>query len=149
MTSVSEQNSRRDFLYYATAGTGAVAVGAAVWPLVNQMNPSADVRALATIRVDISDLAQGSQLTNKYAEGYPHKRYYGGCEYVDVAEDLAIERAKKRLGETTNNVSLINDSHARMAKYLAPRLHGKSRSGVQPTFHGKKIAEWSGSCSRR
>ena len=46
--------TRRDFLYYATAGTGAVAVGAAVWPLVNQMNPSADVKALSSIRVDVS-----------------------------------------------------------------------------------------------
>lgn len=66
MANVSDQNSRRDFLYYATAGTGAVAVGAAAWPLVNQMNPSADVRALASIRVDISDLAPGSQLTVKW-----------------------------------------------------------------------------------
>ena len=50
---------RRDFLYYATAGTGAVAVGAAVWPLLNQMNPSADVRALSQIRVDISGVEPG------------------------------------------------------------------------------------------
>ena len=48
--------TRRDFLYYATAGTGAVAVGAAVWPLVNQMNPSADVLALSSIRVDMGGL---------------------------------------------------------------------------------------------
>ncbi len=54
--------TRRDFLYYATAGTGAVAVGAAAWPLVNQMNPSADVRALSTIRVDISAVEPGTQL---------------------------------------------------------------------------------------
>ena len=58
--------SRRDFLYYATAGTGAVAVGAAVWPLVNQMNPSADVLALSSIRVDVSGLEPGSQLTVKW-----------------------------------------------------------------------------------
>lgn len=58
--------TRRDFLYYATAGTGAVAVGAAVWPLVNQMNPSADVLALSSIRVDIADLAPGSQMTVKW-----------------------------------------------------------------------------------
>ena len=57
---------RRDFLYYATAGTGAVAVGAAVWPLVNQMNPSADVLALSSIRVDVGDLEPGSQLTVKW-----------------------------------------------------------------------------------
>lgn len=58
--------SRRDFLYYATAGTGAVAAGAAVWPLVNQMNPSADVLALSSIRVDVSSLEPGSQLTVKW-----------------------------------------------------------------------------------
>jgi ubiquinol-cytochrome c reductase iron-sulfur subunit len=55
--------SRRDFLYYATAGAGAVTVGAAVWPLVDQMNPSADVQALSTIRVDVAGLSQGSQLS--------------------------------------------------------------------------------------
>lgn len=58
--------NRRDFLYYATAGTGAVAVGAAVWPLVNQMNPSADVLALSSIRVDVGDLEPGTQLTVKW-----------------------------------------------------------------------------------
>lgn len=58
--------NRRDFLYYATAGTGAVAVGAAVWPLVNQMNPSADVLALSSIRVDVSGVEPGSQLTVKW-----------------------------------------------------------------------------------
>ncbi len=58
--------NRRDFLYYATAGTGAVAVGAAVWPLVNQMNPSADVLALSSIRVDVGGVEPGTQLTVKY-----------------------------------------------------------------------------------
>ena len=58
--------TRRDFLYYATAGTGAVAVGAAVWPLVNQMNPSADVLALSSIRVDVGELEPGSQMTVKW-----------------------------------------------------------------------------------
>lgn len=60
------EGNRRDFLYYATAGTGAVAVGAAVWPLVNQMNPSADVLALSSIRVDVSGLEPGSQMTVKW-----------------------------------------------------------------------------------
>lgn len=60
------EGTRRDFLYYATAGAGAVTVGAAVWPLVNQMNPSADVQALASIRVDVSALEVGSQLTVKW-----------------------------------------------------------------------------------
>ncbi|WP_103335270.1 ubiquinol-cytochrome c reductase iron-sulfur subunit [Pseudotabrizicola formosa] len=58
--------TRRDFLYYATAGAGAVATGAAVWPLVNQMNPSADVQALSSIFVDISGVDVGTQLTVKF-----------------------------------------------------------------------------------
>ncbi|WP_375175877.1 ubiquinol-cytochrome c reductase iron-sulfur subunit [Pseudooceanicola sp.] len=58
--------TRRDFLYYATAGAGAVATGAAVWPLVNQMNPSADVSALSSIRVDVSGVEPGTQLTVKW-----------------------------------------------------------------------------------
>lgn len=62
--------TRRDFLYYATAGAGAVVVGAAVWPLANQMNPSADVQALSSIRVDVADLAPGTQLTVKW-QGKP------------------------------------------------------------------------------
>ena len=58
--------SRRDFLEYATAGAGAVAVGAAVWPLIDSMNPSADVTALSNIDVDISGLAVGARLTLKW-----------------------------------------------------------------------------------
>jgi ubiquinol-cytochrome c reductase iron-sulfur subunit len=58
--------TRRDFLYYATAGTGAVVTGAAVWPLVNQMNASADVKALSSIYVDISGVEVGTQLTVKW-----------------------------------------------------------------------------------
>jgi len=60
------EGTRRDFLYYATAGAGVVATGAAVWPLVNQMNPSADVKALSSIRVDISGVEEGTQLTVKW-----------------------------------------------------------------------------------
>lgn len=60
------KGTRRDFLYYATAGTGTVAIGAAVWPLINQMNPSADVRALSSIVVDISGVEPGTQLTVKW-----------------------------------------------------------------------------------
>ena len=55
--------TRRDFIYYATAGAGAVITGAAVWPLVNQMNPSADVLALSSIRVDVGAVDPGTQLT--------------------------------------------------------------------------------------
>ncbi|MFZ1468091.1 MAG: ubiquinol-cytochrome c reductase iron-sulfur subunit [Paracoccaceae bacterium] len=62
----ADAGNRRDFLYYATAGAGVVATGAAVWPLVNQMNPSADTRAMASIYVDISGVEVGTQLTVKW-----------------------------------------------------------------------------------
>ena len=60
------EGTRRDFLYYATAGAGAVTAGAAVWPLVSQMNPSADVQALSSIRVDVAGVSPGTQLTVKW-----------------------------------------------------------------------------------
>ncbi|HLG19697.1 MAG TPA: serine hydroxymethyltransferase [Bdellovibrionota bacterium] len=63
--------------------------------------------------------AAGSVLTNKYAEGYPGKRYYGGCEFVDEAESLAIERAKKLFGATHANVQPHSGSQANMAVYLS------------------------------
>src|SRR5258707_3545126 len=63
--------------------------------------------------------AQGSVLTNKYAEGYPGKRYYGGCEFVDLAEQLAIERAKQLFGAAYANVQPHSGSQANAAVYLA------------------------------
>jgi len=63
--------------------------------------------------------AQGSVLTNKYAEGYPGKRYYGGCEFVDIAENLAIERIKKLFGAGYANVQPHSGSQANQAVYLA------------------------------
>ena len=61
-----EKTSRRDFLYIATTAAGAVTVGSAVWPLIDQMNPSADVQALASIEVDVADVMPGSQITVKW-----------------------------------------------------------------------------------
>ena len=63
--------------------------------------------------------AQGSILTHKYAEGYPGKRYYGGCQYVDIAESLAQERAQKLFGCPYANVQPHSGSQANMAAYLA------------------------------
>ena len=63
--------------------------------------------------------AQGSVLTNKYAEGYPGKRYYGGCEHVDVVEALAIERAKELFGADHANVQPHSGSQANAAVYLS------------------------------
>ena len=66
MTHVEEhEGTRRDFLFYATAGAGTVATGAAAWTLINQMNPSADVQALSSIMVDVSAIETGTQLTVK------------------------------------------------------------------------------------
>ena len=63
--------------------------------------------------------AQGSVLTNKYAEGYPGKRYYGGCEFVDVVEQLAIDRAKKLFGAAYANVQPHSGAQANMAVFFA------------------------------
>ncbi|MBF0522756.1 MAG: serine hydroxymethyltransferase, partial [Candidatus Omnitrophica bacterium] len=68
--------------------------------------------------------AQGSVMTNKYAEGYPAARWYGGCEYIDVAEKLAIERAKKLFGAQHVNVQPHSGSQANMAVYLAALNYG-------------------------
>ena len=63
--------------------------------------------------------AMGSPLTNKYAEGYPKKRYYGGCDYVDIVENLAIERAKKLFGCDYVNVQPHSGAQANMAAFFS------------------------------
>jgi len=75
-------------------------------------------------------IAQGSQLTNKYAEGYPGKRYYGGCEYVDLAETIAIERAKKLLGAPWANVQPHSGSQANQTVYTAALKPGDTILGM-------------------
>ncbi|MCZ8016756.1 MAG: serine hydroxymethyltransferase [Limnobacter sp.] len=74
--------------------------------------------------------AQGSQLTNKYAEGYPGKRYYGGCEYVDVVEDLAIDRLKKLFGAEAANVQPNSGSQANQAVFFALLQPGDTIMGL-------------------
>ncbi|PAU79620.1 serine hydroxymethyltransferase [Halovibrio salipaludis] len=74
--------------------------------------------------------AQGSALTNKYAEGYPGKRYYGGCEHVDVVEEIAIERAKKLFGADYANVQPHSGSSANNAVYLALMKPGETVLGM-------------------
>ncbi|OIQ46783.1 MAG: serine hydroxymethyltransferase [Gammaproteobacteria bacterium MedPE] len=80
--------------------------------------------------------AQGSQLTNKYAEGYPGKRYYGGCEYVDKAEFLAIERAKELFGAHYANVQPHSGSQANSAVFLALLEHGDTVLGMSLAHGG-------------
>ncbi|WP_028310448.1 serine hydroxymethyltransferase [Derxia gummosa] len=74
--------------------------------------------------------AQGSQLTNKYAEGYPGKRYYGGCEYVDVVEQLAIDRLKKLFGAEAANVQPNSGSQANQAVFMAFLKPGDTIMGM-------------------
>jgi glycine hydroxymethyltransferase len=81
-------------------------------------------------------IAQGSQLTNKYAEGYPGKRYYGGCEYVDIAETLAIERAKKLFGAPWSNVQPHSGSQANQAVYTAVLKPGDTILGMSLAHGG-------------
>ncbi|NIR28152.1 MAG: serine hydroxymethyltransferase [Gammaproteobacteria bacterium] len=88
--------------------------------------------------------AQGSVLTNKYAEGYPRKRYYGGCEYVDVAEELAIERARELFGADYANVQPHSGSQANAAAYLALARPGDTILGMSLAdgghlTHGAKV----------
>ena len=80
--------------------------------------------------------AQGSLLTNKYAEGYPGKRYYGGCEYVDIAEDLAINRAKELFGAEHVNVQPHSGSQANMAVYFAVLQPGDTILGMNLAHGG-------------
>jgi glycine hydroxymethyltransferase len=88
--------------------------------------------------------AQGSVLTNKYAEGYPGKRYYGGCEHVDVAEQLAIDRAKKLFGAAYANVQAHSGSQANAAAYFALLKPGDTLLGMSLDHgghltHGAKV----------
>lgn len=88
--------------------------------------------------------AQGSVLTNKYAEGYPGKRYYGGCEYVDIAEQLAIDRAKQLFGADYANVQPHSGSQANAAVYMAlcepgDTILGMSLDAGGHLTHGSKV----------
>ena len=88
--------------------------------------------------------AQGSQLTNKYAEGYPGKRYYGGCEYVDVAEQLAIDRCRELFGADYANVQPHSGSQANQAVYFAllnpgDKILGMSLAHGGHLTHGAKV----------
>ncbi|MGR3208557.1 serine hydroxymethyltransferase [Bacillus glycinifermentans] len=80
--------------------------------------------------------AQGSVLTNKYAEGYPGKRYYGGCEYVDVAEDIARDRAKQIFGAEHVNVQPHSGAQANMAVYFTILEHGDTVLGMNLAHGG-------------
>ena len=93
--------TRRDFLYYATAGAGVVVAGAAVWPLVNQMSPSADVQALSSIRVDVGVLEPGTQLTVKWL-GKPVFIRRRTPEEIEAAREVDVDALVDPLARNDN-----------------------------------------------
>lgn len=105
------EGTRRDFLYYAAAGAGVVTTGAAVWPLVNQMNPSADVRALSTIRVDVSGVAPGTQLTVKWLGKPVFIRHRTGVEIQEAkAQEEAFAAGESVVDTNARNANLADAS---------------------------------------
>ena len=108
-------STRRDFIYYATAGAGAVTVGAAVWPLVNQMNPTADVQALSSIFVDVGGLEPGSQLTVSFL-GKPVFLRRRTAEEIEAGravsvEDLSIDRESRNPNKPGTDASDAKPHH--------------------------------------
>ena len=110
-TEENHESERRDFLYYATAGVGAVAAGAAVWPLINQMNPSADVKALSSIQVDVSGVEVGTQLTVKFL-GKPVFIRRRAQHEIDAARATPLEDLPDPVDYTKENPNLSADSPA-------------------------------------
>ncbi len=104
----SSDPSRRDFLYYATASAGTVVTGAAIWPLINQMNPTADVRALSRIRVDISGVEPGTQLTVLFGGKPVFIRY----RTADEIEQARTEDASSLPDTNARNPNLIGEDSA-------------------------------------
>ncbi len=94
--------TRRDFLYVATGAAGGIATAAAVWPLINQMNPSADVQALSSIQIDVSAVDVGTQLTVKFL-GKPVFIRHRTPEEIKAAQDTALSELKDPYARNPND----------------------------------------------
>ncbi|MBR6402305.1 MAG: serine hydroxymethyltransferase [Eubacterium sp.] len=105
-------------------------VAAAMTDEINRQNRNLELIASENIASKAVMAAMGSPLTNKYAEGYPGKRYYGGCEFVDVVEDLARERAKELFGAEYANVQPHSGAQANMAVFFATMEPGDTFMGM-------------------
>ncbi len=105
-------------------------IGTAIFAEYNRQKRNLELIASENMVSEAVMLAMGTVLTNKYAEGYPGKRYYGGCEDVDVVESLAIERAKKLFGCDYANVQPHSGAQANMAVFLAMLEHGDTVLGM-------------------
>lgn len=99
---------RRDFLFYATAGTGVVATGAAVWPLVDSMNPSADVLGASTVRVDVSGVGPGQRMTIKW-QGRPVFVWRRAQEAIDLARAVPLDDLIDPVDTTRENPNSTTD----------------------------------------
>ncbi len=123
--------TRRDFIYYATAGAGAVITGAAVWPLVNSMNPTADVLALASIRVDISAVDVGTQLTILW-QGKPVFIRRRTETEIEAARAVAIEELVDPLAENENLVdgTVATDENRAMVNFSPTNPDGSAGDPV-------------------
>jgi glycine hydroxymethyltransferase len=105
----------------------------------NETHRQADGLELIASENFVSDAvleALGSVFTNKYAEGYPGRRYYGGCQFVDVVEQLAIERAKQLFGADHANVQPHSGTQANIAAYMAVMKPGDTLMGMELTQGG-------------
>ncbi|MBQ6856605.1 MAG: serine hydroxymethyltransferase, partial [Lachnospiraceae bacterium] len=117
-------------------------VGAAIEAEAGRQRRNLELIASENIVSEPVMLAMGTVLTNKYAEGYPGKRYYGGCECVDVVETLAIERAKKLFGCDYANVQPHSGAQANMAVFIAMLEAGDTVMGMN-LDHGGHLSHGS------
>ncbi len=119
------EGTRRDFLYYVAGGAGVVATGAAVWPLVNQMNPSADVQALSSIRQDVSGVEPGTQLTVKWLGKPVFIRHRTGAE-IQEAQEQDAEGVDALPDPLARNFNLNPDAPATDANRVMPSPEGEA-----------------------
>ncbi|SLN44864.1 Ubiquinol-cytochrome c reductase iron-sulfur subunit [Ruegeria meonggei] len=119
------EGTRRDFLYYVAGGAGVVATGAAVWPLVNQMNPSADVQALSSIRQDVSGVEPGTQLTVKWLGKPVFIRHRTGAE-IDEAKQQDADGMAELIDPLARNANLKPDAPATDANRVIPSPEGEA-----------------------
>ncbi|WP_299889252.1 ubiquinol-cytochrome c reductase iron-sulfur subunit [uncultured Ruegeria sp.] len=123
------EGTRRDFLYYVAGGAGVVATGAVVWPLVNQMNPSADVQAMSSIRQDVSGVEPGTQLTVKWLGKPVFIRHRTGVEIQEAAQ------------QDEEGLAALPDPLARNAN-LNPDAPATDANRVMPSPEGEAPGAW-------
>ncbi len=135
------QGTRRDFIYYATAGGGAIAAGVGGWGLINSMNPSRDVLALQSVRVDISGLSEGMQIVPLW-QGKPVFIRYRTPEEIEAARSVDVADLPD---QSAGNDLLGDDAEATDANRTVAVFDGGE--GVEPTFPEGALYVSSGLCT--